>query len=134
MSRAEQDLRNAFERLKSGAPEVLPKGTKVSQNNVAREARKDPSAFKKSRYPTLISEIQAYVKAFQGEPSSSLRRATLVRRKKARSLEQRLKDTVLERDHAMSLLVGADSKILELHQRIADLEARLPPSTVRSLR
>lgn len=133
MSRAEQELRTAFERLKAGTPTVVPKGTPITQNNVAREAGKDPSAFKKSRYASLIAEIQAHGAAFQSGPAKSARQTTLKKRKKNRQLKEQNADLKKERDLAQSLLVGADSKIIELYQRIDDLEARLPPSTVRSL-
>lgn len=133
MSKAEDDLRAAFVRLRDGAPAVVPLGTRVTQNNVAREAGKDPSAFKKSRYPGLISEIQAYLAAVGSAPRTSKRQDTLKRRKKSRKLKQILEDVTKERDHALSLLVGADSRILELYQQIADLEARVPPSNVLSI-
>ncbi|WP_318351643.1 hypothetical protein [Klebsiella pneumoniae] len=58
MSAGEQ-YRAAFERLKSNKPERLPKGTPVSQNNVAKEAGSDPSALKKARFPLLIAEIKS---------------------------------------------------------------------------
>lgn len=133
MSKAEQELRIAFDRLKADAPKLLPKGTRVTQNNVAREAGKDPSAFKKARYPTLIAEIQEHIASSAKAPTAS--RADVVRErwKRNRDLKEQLQDAVLERDHAMSLLVGADCKIIELYQRISDLEARLPPSQVRVL-
>ena len=133
MSKAEEELRSAFERLKSGNPDVMPMGTRISQNNVAREAGKEPSSFKKSRYPRLIAEIQAYVAAFEPKPSKSRRQTTLRKRKKNRTLKKMLEDAVCERDHALSLLVGADSKILELYQRIDDLERANPPSKVKTL-
>jgi len=44
--------RAAFERLKNNKPERLPKGTPVSQNNVAKEAGSDPSALKKRAFPS----------------------------------------------------------------------------------
>jgi len=56
---AEANFRRAFERLKAGAPKVLPLGTPVSQNNVAKEAGCDSSALRKSRFPCLVAEIQA---------------------------------------------------------------------------
>jgi hypothetical protein len=133
MSKAENSLRAAFIRLRDGTPAVVPLGTPITQNNVAREAGKDPTAFKKSRYPGLISEIQAYVAAVGSTPRTSKRQDTLRRRKKSRKLRKILDDVTKERDHALSLLVGADSRLLELYQRIADLEAQLPPSNVRSI-
>ena len=44
MSKAELQFYEAFIRLKNNKPNILPKGTKVSQNNVAKEAGVDPSA------------------------------------------------------------------------------------------
>lgn len=44
---AETAFRAAFLRLKLGKPQVMPKGTPVTQNNVAREAGRDPSALKR---------------------------------------------------------------------------------------
>lgn len=61
--KAEYDFRMAFERLKNNKPEILPPNSSVTQNNVAREAGRDPSALKKNRYPFLIAEIQAYKKS-----------------------------------------------------------------------
>ena len=58
---AEQRFRQAFERLKANKPKVLEVGTPVSQNNVAKEAGCDPSALRKSRFPALVREIQAYL-------------------------------------------------------------------------
>lgn len=133
MSKAENDLRAAFVRLRDGTPSVVPIGTPITQNNVAREAGKDPTAFKKSRYPGLIAEIQAYVATVGSTARTSMRQGTLKRRKKSRKLKQILEDVTRERDHALSLLVGADSRLLELYQRISDLEAQLPPSNVRSI-
>ena len=37
LSKAEIKFREAFERLKVGKPNILPKGTLLSQNNVAKE-------------------------------------------------------------------------------------------------
>ena len=64
---AQANFREAFERLKASAPKILPPGTPVSQNNVAKEAGCDPTALKKQRYPDLVAEIQAYVDAYGNE-------------------------------------------------------------------
>lgn len=130
---AEEELRAAFQRLKDKCPERVPYGTPVTQNNVAREAGKLPSGFKKTRYPLLIEEIQQYLANLPAPSSTSKRHAELKRRKKNRGLRELLNDVKKERDLALSLLVGADMKVLELYQRVADLEAQLPPSNVRSL-
>ncbi|WP_414728273.1 hypothetical protein [Zhongshania aliphaticivorans] len=60
---AEESFRAAFERLKKGCNVILEGKVPVTQNNVAREAGRDPSALKKNRYPLLVLEIQAFVKA-----------------------------------------------------------------------
>ena len=67
MSNAEQLYRDAFLRLKQGKPLRLKKGAPVTQNNVAKEAGRDPSALKKSRFPELIREIK---NAFAATPES----------------------------------------------------------------
>lgn len=45
---AEANFREAVERLKVDAGKLLPMGTPVSQNNVAKEAGCDPTALKKA--------------------------------------------------------------------------------------
>lgn len=125
--------RIAFERLKNNNPERLPKGTPVSQNNVAKEAGSDPSALKKTRFPLLIAEIQKYVEAHAGERPPSLRQVSLAARKKNRSLRERVAEITQQRDHLASLLSEADATILELYDRIFELEQQLPVSNVLSI-
>jgi len=79
---AGERYRAAFERLKSNKPERLPKGSSVSQNNVAKEAGSDPSALKKSRFPLLVAEIQKYVEEHGKERPPSVRQVSLLARKK----------------------------------------------------
>lgn len=132
MSASEQ-YRAAFERLKSNKPERLPKGTPVSQNNVAKEAGSDPSALKKARFPLLIAEIQKYVELQAEERPPSVRQVSLLARQKNRSLRERIEEITQQRDHLASLLSEADTTILELYDRIAELEQQLPTSNVLSL-
>jgi hypothetical protein len=49
----------ALNRLVSGKPEIVPKGTKITLNAVAIEAGRSPGSIKKQRavYAPLISEI-----------------------------------------------------------------------------
>ena len=61
VSKAEIRFLEAFERLKSNNPEILPKGTPVTQNNVAKEAGVNPSALRSSRYPELAQQIQNWI-------------------------------------------------------------------------
>ena len=109
---ANDSFRDAFNRLKSGRPTVVERGTPVSQNNVAREAGRDPSALRKSRYPELIKEIQEYVAAVSTEHPYG---DSGVRDRRSRKVfEEKIERLRVERDHAMSLLLEADSKILQL--------------------
>lgn len=132
---AEQRYRAAFERLKADRPQVLPSGTPVSQNNVAKEAGTDPTALKKARYPTLIREIQAWVE-INGQQNA----AKLERQKRRRAKEDssaKIKRLTEERDNAQSQLVSSHRLVLELLQKNAALQARLdeicpPPTPLRS--
>ena len=110
---AEERFRQAFERLKAGDTKVLERGAHVSQNNVAKEAGVDPSALKKARFPALIREIQAYLEIRGPNDESSSRKAAQKKIAK-RSMEQRLNDTVRQRDMAQSVLASAQLRIVEL--------------------
>lgn len=127
---AEMAYRAAFERLKRGKPERLPKGTPVSQNNVAKEAGSDPSALKKSRFPSLIAEIQRYVADYAGDVPVSDRQKMLAQRKYKHDLRTRIEEITKQRDEMAGLLIEANSKIIELVERIKELEAKLPASNV----
>lgn len=129
MSAGEQ-YRAAFERLKNNKPERLPKGTPVSQNNIAKEAGSDPSALKKTRFPLLIAEIQTYVELHAGERPPSVRQVSLLARKKNRGFRERIEEIEQQRDNIASLLSEADATILELYDRIAELERKLSVSNV----
>lgn len=127
---AEAEYRAAFERLKSGKTARLPKGSAVSQNNVAKEAGCDPSALKKSRFPTLVADIQAYVAAHAGERPTSPRATLLAQRQRNRNLRKRLEEIVGQRDAVTSLLDAANTKMLELTEHVAQLEARLASNVI----
>ncbi len=110
---AEQRFRQAFERLKENRPKALPKGTPVSQNNVAKEAGCDPSALRKSRHPSLVREIQAYVEIHKSDRPSK-RQKTLKARDNRRKCKEALQDAERERDIAQSQLLSTQRRILEL--------------------
>ncbi|VVQ17320.1 hypothetical protein PS938_04402 [Pseudomonas fluorescens] len=122
--------RAAFERLKNDEPQRLPKGTPISQNNIAKEAGSDPSALKKSRFPTLIAEIQKYVDDHIDSRPESAHQVRVSARKKNRSLRERMDAIAQQRDHLASLLTEADATILELLDRVAELERALPSTNV----
>lgn len=132
---AEQRFRAAFERLKLGVPQVLPKGTHVSQNSVAKEAGCDPSALKKARFPLLVLDIQDWVEAHKNhEPSG--RQLAAVQRQKRRKDRDLIADLKAQRDRAVGLLVDADMRIVELMERLTEVEAKLAiyePNNVLSL-
>lgn len=121
---AEARFRQAFERLKAGEPKVMPKGTPVTQNNVAREAGcKDPGALKKARFPALVAAIQAYVELHPVTAQSAGQRAKKQRARK--SADERLEDMKHQRDQAQSILASANRRILELTEEVRDLQQRL---------
>lgn len=130
---AADQYRDAFERLKLNRPQLLPKGTPVTQNNVAKEAGSDPSALKKSRFPSLIAEIKTYVEQHAEERPPSLNQVNLLARQKSRALRDRIEQVARQRDQLASLLSEADTKIIELYDRIAELERQLPASNIISL-
>lgn len=127
---AADQYRDAFERLKLNRPQLLPKGTPVTQNNVAKEAGSDPSALKKSRFPSLIAEIKTYVEQHAEERPPSLHKVNLLARQKSRALRDRIEQVARQRDQLASLLTEADAKIIELYDRIAELERQLPASNI----
>lgn len=127
---AVDQYRAAFERLKADVPERLTRGSLVSQNNVAKEAGSDPSALKKSRFPFLIDEIKQYVEEQAQNRSPSVRQVRLKARAKNRDLRVRIEELIQQRDHLASLLSEADATILELYDRITELERDLPPSNI----
>ncbi len=122
---AEQRFRQAFERLRADEPKVLPKGTPVSQNNVAKEAGCDPSALKKTRFPSLIREIQAYVELQAAAQPPSKRQTALKQRKARKDQQGRLDEVIRQRDIAQSKLVSAHRRIVDLTEELKMVQAKL---------
>lgn len=116
---AEELFREAFERLKRNKPVILPKGTPLSQNNVAKEAGRDPSALKKSRYPLLVLEIQEY-SALQ---ESQEKKVSQQKDNRKRKLQEKLKDCQNQRDQLCSIVDAQQNLIEELQDRIQEFEA-----------
>lgn len=124
LTTAEQRFRQAFERLKENRPKILPRDTPVSQNNVAKEAGCDSTALRKSRFPTLVREIQAYVEIHK-DARPSKRQKTLIARENRRLLKDELSVLARERDIAQSQLLSAQKTILELTHERALLQQEL---------
>lgn len=116
---------DAFERLKLGVPKILPKGTRVSQNNIAKEAGKDTSALRKARYPLLVMAIQEYVDAHKDIESVSGRKKLLKRKQKNRDAKELIVDLKRQRDKAVDQILYANLRILELSETVDDLRGRL---------
>ncbi|MBM5458564.1 hypothetical protein H8F21_13425 [Pseudomonas sp. P66] len=121
VSRAEVAFRNAFDRLKQNTPNLLPKGSPVSQNNVAREAGLDPSALKKARFPILVAEIQSWVSSHGGQTEPKQQHSA--NRSEKRDLRQQLASMKAQRDNALGLLAESDALILQLTHEIERLKA-----------
>lgn len=117
-STAEDRFRAAFERLKNNKPLIKAPGTSISQNNVAVEAGCDPSALRKTRFPSLIREIAAFVE-IQKSKEPSKRQVLKASRQSRADLKQQLKDVAAQRDHAQSQLLAARQRILELTAELA---------------
>lgn len=122
---AEQRFRDAFDRLKIGVPHLLPKGTPVSQNNVAKEAGCDPSALRKGRFPLLVIAIQEWVHSHKSDQFPSERQKLLKQRSKNRDVRETIADLKSQRDKAVGLLADADLRIVELTEKLANVQARL---------
>ena len=122
---AEANFRKAFERLKAAAPKVLPPGTPVSQNNVAKEADCDPTALRKSRFPGLVAEIQTYLATNGTERPPSERQRLIKARQVSRGKSETITDLKAQRDCSVSMLVDANARIGILTRKVWDLETRL---------
>ena len=116
---AEQGFREAFNRLKDNRPTAIPPGSPITQNNIAREAGRDPSALKRDRYPLLILEIQAYIKS-QSETIQKKQRTTDNR---SRTEKQQLADCRRQRDKLASIVAAQNSYIEELLDEIEQLSS-----------
>lgn len=132
---AEQRFRSAFERLREDRPLILPRGTPVSQNNVAKEAGTDPTALKKKRFPALVREIQAWIEIHDAQ--QKLQQARRERKTRIREdLESQVTRLTKQRDDSQSQLASAHRLVLEVLKKNALLQARLdelspPPIPLR---
>ena len=122
---ANQRFAAAFERLKLGTSTLLPRGTLVSQNNVAKEAGCDPSALKKNRFPSLIAEIQHYVETHKADVPDSKRQLMLKKRRRNRDTKEMIYDLKRQRDISAGLIADANLLIVDMSEEISDLRRKL---------
>lgn len=131
ISKAELKFRDAFERLKLGKPDIVPKGTPLSQNNVAKEAGVDPSALRRVRFPELVLEIQTWIENHKEEHVSNIpRQMMLAQRSKNRTLKERISALEKQRDDALSKIVDTHAVIVELMLENERLRSQLPKNKV----
>jgi hypothetical protein len=103
----------------------LPKGAPVTQNNVARESGREPSALKKKRYPELVLEIQRWVDEHALETPPSKNAAVDSARRRNRVLVEGKQIMQVQFDAMAAELLAARSMVLESRQTIERLEAQL---------
>lgn len=131
MGRAETKFRAAFERLKAGKTEIVPTGSKVSQNAVAKEAGVLPSALRPSRFPDLCREISEWIETHKNDPSQKSGRQKILAERNARRTDRaRLQEMKIQRDLAFSKLLSAEMHILELTKELNHLRALVPNPVV----
>ena len=127
VSKAEIRFLEAFERLKSNKPEIVPKGTPVSQNNVAKETGVNPSALRSSRYPELTQKIQKWIEDHKEDiVQKSSRQMMLARKSKKRGLREQIISLKEQRDKSLSMLVETQSEVIRLTLENQRLKSQIP--------
>lgn len=91
----------------------------MSQNEVAREAGRDPSAFKKSRYPIAVMKVQNYIQQ-QNEKKEAKKNSTDNRK---RTDKEKIADQRNQIDKLSSIVAAQNLTIQNLLTEIAQLKA-----------
>ena len=113
----------------------MPKGTRVSQNNVAKETGVDPSALRRSRFPKLVQDIQQWIEVNGGDDGAkSPRQRILAARSQNRGLRERLDEAEAKAAKATAKLILAEARIVELTIENQRLQALLPSANVTPIR
>lgn len=124
---------DAFEWLKKGEPQRLPKGTIPSEANVGREAGVSPSAMTKARFPDLVASIHRWNEQ-HAVTSSESRISEIEGRQNSGSLLEQINSLTVQRDDAISILNSTDDRILELTLERERLRGGEMPNQVASIR
>jgi len=122
---AEIEYRKAFRRIVEGKAMRVDKMAPPNLANIAREAGKDPSALKKSRYPIFISEVES----FNNNVSSAgerIDRSLSAQLKAARSENRKLRESyeqlTIERDESHSRVLNLQLALVEMSFMVDGLE------------
>jgi chromatin segregation and condensation protein Rec8/ScpA/Scc1 (kleisin family) len=130
---AEKAFREAFERLKAGKAGLLPRGSRVSQNNVAKEAGCTPSALRKERFPELVAEIQRYVDQKPDEASSTREKLDQAKSRN-RTLAERQGALLRRQAYETSRVLSLLAEVAELRRQVLTLESRLNEGKIVTFR
>lgn len=114
----------AFRRLATDTPLNLGKGTVVSQNNVAKEAGKDPSALKLNRYPGVIRKIQTYLELTNVDEVKNRARKAKIQKGKL-DLKSQVSTLTTQLSASQSKLLSVERRLIEALQEIGDLKREL---------
>lgn len=122
---AEIEYRKAFRRVIEGKALRVDKMASPNLASIAREAGKDPSALKKSRYPIFISEVES----FNNNVSSAgerIDRSLSAQLKSARSENKKLRECyeqlTIERDESHSRVLNLQLALVEMSFMVDGLE------------
>ncbi|MES3708620.1 hypothetical protein QC590_10290 [Pseudomonas putida] len=127
---AEAEYRKAFARIVEGKATRIDKKSPPTLANIAREAGKDPSALKKSRYPEFVAEVNFHNESVgsilkQRDRSLSVQLASA--RSENKSLRERYANLIAERDAAQSKVLNLQQVLVEKSLQLQGLEG---PSNV----
>ncbi|KIY40750.1 hypothetical protein TZ03_11455 [Pseudomonas sp. 10-1B] len=114
---AEFEYRKAFRRIVEGKALRVGKMAPPNLANIAREAGKDPSALKKSRYPIFISEVESFNNNVNSA-GERIDRSLSTQLKAARSENKKLRESyeqlTIERDESHSRVLNLQLALVEM--------------------
>lgn len=129
---AELEYREAFERIVNGCPIRIPAGSLPTLANIAREAGRDPSALKKSRYPAFVRDVEQHnelVSSLSGNRDRSLSSQLSGARQENRELGKEKEQLSIEKYKLQSDCLNLQSAILAM---ALELDEYRPKSNVLS--
>lgn len=124
---AEENYIAAIDRLERDEPQILPKGTLISNDTVALEAGRKRGSIKRLRYPKLCRLVDEAAER-QRSSASVVNVSSVAAEKKSKSTdsEKALKEQykALERDYKITLQknISLVYEVYKLKKEIADLK------------